>query len=57
MFEITAMQFMVAFFMSIGAAFVFVWAVLSGLFNNIEGIKHQVLKAEGIDWEGDQQHD
>ena len=46
MFEVTAWQFLVAFFMSLGAVCIFIWAVLSGLFNNIEDIKHQVLKAE-----------
>jgi len=46
MLGLTAWQFLVAFFMSLGAVFVFVWAVMSGQFNNIEDIKHQVLEAE-----------
>ena len=54
MFEITALQFLVAFFMGLGAVCIFIWAVLSGLFNNIEDIKHQVLKAEDDGWQEDQ---
>lgn len=46
MLEITAWQFFVAFFMSLGAVFFFIWGVMSGMFNNIEDIKHQVLEAE-----------
>ena len=46
MFELTAWQFLVAFFMSLGAVFIFIWAVLSGLFNDIEAIKYQVLEVE-----------
>ena len=46
MLELTAWQFLVAFFMSLGAVFIFIWAVMSGLFNDIENIKHQVLEAE-----------
>ncbi len=46
MLELTAWQFLVAFFMSLGAVFIFIWAVMSGLFNDIEDIKHQVLEAE-----------
>ena len=46
MFELTAWQFLVAFFMSLGAVCIFIWAVLSGQCNNIEDIKHQVLQAE-----------
>ena len=46
MFELTAWQFLVAFFMSLGAVCIFIWAVLSGLFNDIEAIKYQVLEVE-----------
>ncbi len=46
MFGLVAWQFMVAFLMSLGAVFIFIWAILSGLFNNIEDAKHQVLEAE-----------
>lgn len=46
MFELTAWQFLVAFFMSLGAVCFFIWGVMSGLFNNIEDVKHQVLEAE-----------
>ena len=45
-FELTAWQFLVAFFMSLGAVCIFIWAVLSGLFNDIEAIKYQVLEVE-----------
>ena len=46
MFEMTAWQFLVAFLMSLGAVCIFIWAVLSGQFKDIENVKHQVLKAE-----------
>ena len=36
MAELTFVQFLVALFMSLGALCVFIWAVLSGLFTNVE---------------------
>lgn len=46
MLEVTLLQFMVALFMSLGAVFFFIWAVLSGLFVNIEEIKFRAYRAE-----------
>ena len=50
----TLIQFMVAFFMSLGALCIFVWAVLSGLFTDVEGIAERVYRAEV---ENDEQRD
>ena len=38
MAELTLLQFLVALFMSLGAVCLFVWGVLSGLFNDVESI-------------------
>jgi nitrogen fixation-related uncharacterized protein len=46
MAELTLLQFMVALCMSIAALFVFVWAVLSGLFVDVEAIKHKAYRPE-----------
>ena len=46
MLELTALQFLVAFFMSLGAVCLFVWGVLSGLFENVEAIKYRAYRAE-----------
>ena len=46
MFEITMIQFMVALFMSLGALCIFIWAVLSELFTDMEEIKHRAYRAE-----------
>lgn len=46
MTELTLLQFLVAIFMSLGALCVFVWAVLSGLFNNVEDVKYRAYRAE-----------
>lgn len=46
MFELTLIQFVVALFMSLGALCIFVWAVLSGFFVNVEDIKHEVYRRE-----------
>ncbi|MBL4580081.1 MAG: cbb3-type cytochrome oxidase assembly protein [SAR324 cluster bacterium] len=46
MFEVTMIQFMVALFMSLGALCIFIWAVLSGLFTDMEDIKHRAYRAE-----------
>ena len=46
MAELTFVQFLVALFMSLGALCVFIWAVLSGLFTNIEEVKYRAYRAE-----------
>ena len=58
MFELTVVQFLVAFFMSLAALSVFIWAVLSGLFTNVEDIAYRALRAEVQDDElADRQDD
>jgi nitrogen fixation-related uncharacterized protein len=51
--ELTLMQFAVALLMGLGAVCVFIWAVLSGLFRDVEAIKHQAYRAEVNDDEPD----
>ena len=46
MIEVTMVQFLVALFMSLGAVCIFIWAVLSGLFTNVEDIKYRAYHAE-----------
>ena len=46
MIEVTMVQFLVALFMSMGAVCVFIWAVLSGLFTDVEEIKYRAYRAE-----------
>ncbi len=46
MAELTLVQFVVAFLMSLGAVFLFVWAVLSGMFEDVEAIKYKAYRAE-----------
>jgi cbb3-type cytochrome oxidase maturation protein len=46
MFELTLVQFLVALFMSLAALSLFIWAVLSGLFTNVEEIAKRALRAE-----------
>ena len=46
MIEVTILQFFVALFMSMEAACIFVWAVLSGLFTDVEEIKYRAYRAE-----------
>ena len=46
MIEVTMVQFLVALFMSMGAVCVFIWAVLSGLFTDVEEIKYKAYRAE-----------
>jgi cbb3-type cytochrome oxidase maturation protein len=45
----TLVQFMVALFMSLGALCLFIWAVLSGLFTDVEGIAYRVYRREVSD--------
>jgi nitrogen fixation-related uncharacterized protein len=46
MAELTLVQFLVALLMSLGAVCLFIWGVLSGLFNDVEAIKYQAYRAE-----------
>ncbi|HYG91486.1 MAG TPA: cbb3-type cytochrome oxidase assembly protein CcoS [Azospirillum sp.] len=46
MAELTFVQFMVALFMGLGALCVFIWAVLSGLFVDVEKIAYRAYRAE-----------
>jgi cbb3-type cytochrome oxidase maturation protein len=46
MFELTIVQFLVAFFMSLAALCIFIWAVLSGLFTDVEDIAFRAVRAE-----------
>ena len=46
MLELTFLQFLMAFCMGLGAVCIFVWAVLSGQFVDIEDVKYQVLEVE-----------
>ena len=44
---LTLGEFVVAALMAVAALCAFVWGVASGAFKNMEGVKHDVLKAEG----------
>ena len=46
MFELTAIQFLVALFMGLGALCVFIWAALSGMFTNVEDVAREVYRRE-----------
>lgn len=46
MAELTLLQFIVALLMGLGALCVFIWAVLSGLFTDVEKIKYRAYRAE-----------
>jgi len=43
---LTLLQFVVALFMSLGAVCLFIWAVLSGLFEDVEDIKYKAYRCE-----------
>lgn len=49
MAELTLLQFIVALLMGLGALCVFIWAVLSGLFTDVENIKYRAYRAEVTD--------
>ena len=53
MLELTLNQFLVALCMSLAAVCIFIWAVLSGLFKDVEEIKMRAYRAEVDD---DEQH-
>lgn len=46
MAELTLVQFLVALLMSLAAVCLFVWAVLSGLFEDVESVKYRAYRAE-----------
>jgi hypothetical protein len=46
MLELTLGQFAVALCMSLSALCIFIWAVLSGLFRNVEDIALRAYRAE-----------
>lgn len=54
MLELTLIQFLVALCMSLGAVCLFIWAVLSGLFHDVEAAKFRAYRAEvGREEDGD----
>ena len=42
-------EFVVALLMGLAALSLFVWAVASGVFRDVEAVKHQVLEREAND--------
>ena len=44
--ELTFVQFLVALCMSLSALSLFVWAVLSGMFHDVEKVKFRAYRAE-----------
>ena len=42
-------QFAVSLLMGLAALCLFLWAALSGLLRDVEEVKHQVLRSEGLD--------
>jgi cbb3-type cytochrome oxidase maturation protein len=46
---LTLGEFVVAALMAVAALCAFVWGVASGAFTNMEGVKHDVLKSEGVE--------
>jgi cbb3-type cytochrome oxidase maturation protein len=53
MAELTLVQFLVALLMSLGGVCLFIWGVLSGLFNDVEAIKYRAYRAEVTEDEAD----
>ena len=49
MLELTLNQFLFALCMSLAAVSIFIWAVLSGLFKDVEEIKMRAYRAEADD--------
>ncbi len=47
--EMTALEFLVALFMSLAGLCVFIWAVLSGQFAGVENPKYQAYRTEVSD--------
>jgi nitrogen fixation-related uncharacterized protein len=57
MAELTLVQFLVALLMSLGAVCLFIWGVLSGMFNDVEAIKYQAYRTEVSRGEDDGEND
>ncbi len=49
MAELTFFQFLIALCMGLGALCIFIWAAMSGQFNDVEAVKHQILEVEKDD--------
>ena len=49
---LVAGEFAVSVFMGLGALCLFLWAAMSGLLADVEAVKYQVLRSEGIDDDG-----
>ena len=49
---LVAGEFAVSVFMGLAALCLFIWAAMSGLLTDVEAVKHQVLRSEGIDDDG-----
>jgi cbb3-type cytochrome oxidase maturation protein len=52
---LTLVQFLVALFMGLGGLCLFIWAVLSGQFTNVENIKYRAYRTEVHDDESARQ--
>lgn len=46
MAELTLLQFLVALLMSLGAVFLFIWGVLAGAFEDLDGVAYRAYLAE-----------
>jgi cbb3-type cytochrome oxidase maturation protein len=46
---LTLGEFVVAALMALAALCAFVWGMASGAFRDVEGVKHDVLRAEGVE--------
>ncbi|NNF97077.1 MAG: cbb3-type cytochrome oxidase assembly protein [Halobacteria archaeon] len=46
MIELTMVQLLVALFMSLGALCLLLWAILAGMFDDVEGPKYRAYNAE-----------
>ena len=46
MIELTMVQVLVALFMSLGGLCLLIWAILAGMFNDVEGPKYRAYNAE-----------
>jgi nitrogen fixation-related uncharacterized protein len=49
---LVAGEFAVSTLMGLAALCLFLWAALSGLLTDVEAVKYQVLRSEGIDDDG-----
>lgn len=46
MVELTLLQFVVALLMGLAAVCLFVWGVVSGMFEDVEAVKYRAYRAE-----------